>query len=125
MPRGEETILIVEDEPAVRAVAERALKARGYAVLTSSSAEEAESLFSAHSDHISLLLTDVVLPGINGPKLYDRLRTVNLGLKVLYMSGHTGNATVHQGVLDAGVAFMQKPFTLEMIARKVRQVLDS
>jgi PAS domain S-box-containing protein len=123
--RGEETILVVEDEPAVRAVAERALKARGYALLTASSAEEAEGLFSEHSERISLLLTDVVLPGINGPRLYDRLRIANPGLKVLYMSGHTGNATVHQGVLDAGVAFMQKPFTLEMIARKVRQVLDS
>ena len=123
--RGEETILIVEDEPAVRAVAERALKARGYILLTANSAEEAEGLFSAHPTCISLLLTDVVLPGINGPRLYDRLRIANPGLKVLYMSGHTGNATVHQGVLDAGVAFMQKPFTLETIARKVRQVLDS
>jgi len=125
MPRGKETILIVEDEPTVRVVAERALKARGYALLTASSAEEAESLFSAHPGRISLLLTDVVLPGINGPKLYDRLRIAKPGLKVLYMSGHTGNATVHQGVLDAGVAFMQKPFTLETITRKVRQVLDS
>jgi PAS domain S-box-containing protein len=125
MTRGEETILIVEDEPAVGAIAERALKARGYTVLIARSAEEAEGLFSEHHERISLLLTDVVLPGINGPKLYERLRTRDPSLKVLYMSGHTGNATVHQGVLDAGAAFMQKPFTLEMIARKVRQVLDS
>jgi PAS domain S-box-containing protein len=125
MTRGEETLLIVEDEPAVGAIAERALKARGYTVLIARSAEEAESLFSEHHARISLLLTDVVLPGINGPKLYERLRTRDPSLKVLYMSGHTDNATVHQGVLDADVAFMQKPFTLATIARKVRQVLDS
>ncbi len=120
---GDETILIVEDEPTVRAIATRALKARGYVALTAGSAEEAEGLFSEHAERISLLLTDVVLPGINGPGLYERLRRRLPGLKVLYMSGHAGNAAVHQGVLDAGVAFMQKPFTLETIARKVRQVL--
>ena len=104
-------------------MATRALKARGYVALTAGSAEEAEGLFAAHAERISLLLTDVVLPGINGPGLYERLRRRVPGLKVLYMSGHAGNATVHQGVLDAGVAFMQKPFTLETIAQKVRQVL--
>ena len=124
MSRGEETILIVEDEPAVRAVAERALKARGYALLTASNAEQAESLFSEHPERISLLLTDVVLPGINGRMLYDRLKSKKPDLKVLYMSGYTDNAIVHQGTLDTSVAFMQKPFTVEMAARKVRQVLD-
>jgi PAS domain S-box-containing protein len=122
---GGETILIVEDEGSVCSIAERALKAQGYAVLTASSAEEAEQLFLKQPKQIALLLTDVVLPGMNGRNLYDRLKGREPDLKVIYMSGYTDNAIVHQGVLDVGTAFMQKPFMIETVARKVRQVLDS
>jgi signal transduction histidine kinase/CheY-like chemotaxis protein len=123
--RGEEMILVVEDEAPVYAFAERVLKARGYAVVIARSAEEAQRVFSVQEKTVSLLLTDVVLPGMNGRVLYDLLKSKKPDLKVLYMSGYTDNAIVHQGVLDAGITFIQKPFTTEMLARKVRQVLDS
>ena len=123
--RGEEMILVVEDEASVRAFAERVLKAHGYAVVIARSAEEAERVFLEHQKTISLLLTDVVLPGMNGRMLYDLLKGKQPDLEVLYMSGYTDNAIVHQGTLDTSVAFMQKPFTIETVARKVRQVLDS
>ena len=123
--RGEEMILVVEDEAPVHAFAERVLKARGYAVVIARSAEEAERVFLEHGKTISLLLTDVVLPGVNGRVLYDLLKSKKPDLKALYMSGYADNAIVHQGVLDAGITFMQKPFTTETLVRKVRQVLDS
>jgi PAS domain S-box-containing protein len=122
---GSETLLIVEDETPVRQIAERVLKARGYAVLTAASGEEAERLVAEHEGPIALLLTDMVMSGISGHELADRLKTKLPGLKVLYMSGYTDNAIVHDGVLDISVAFMQKPFTVETIVHKVRQVLDS
>jgi CheY-like chemotaxis protein len=121
---GRETILIVEDEPSVIAIAQRILSARGYTVLTAGSADEAERLFTEPMKPFDLLLTDVVLPGLNGRKLFEHLREKTPDLKVLYMSGYTDNAIVHQGVLDDGTAFMQKPFTAETLARKVRLVLD-
>lgn len=123
--QGHETILLVEDEAAVRGFAERTLSARGYSVLGAADAEEALRLFKGHPGCISLLLTDVVLPGMNGRKLYDRLKAVDPQLKVIYTSGYTDNAIVHQGVLDAGTIFIQKPFTADALARKVRQVLDT
>jgi signal transduction histidine kinase/CheY-like chemotaxis protein len=123
--RGKEILLVVEDEASVRGITERILKGQGYTVLAAGSAEEAERVFSEHREKISLLLTDVVLPGMNGRTLYDLLRVKDPALRVLYMSGYADNAIVHRGVLDAGTAFMQKPFTAEMVSRKVRQVLDS
>ncbi len=123
--RGDETILIVEDEASVRAIAERSLTARGYTVVTAGNAEEAVRLFSEHPARIALLLTDVILPGMNGRKLYELLKSKAPDLKVLYTSGYSDNAILHQGVLDAGVAFMQKPFAVETVPLKVRQVLDS
>ena len=123
--RGHETILIVEDEAVVRAFTERCLKTHGYAVFTASNAEEAQQVFLKQPKQIALLLTDVVLPGMNGRKLYDLLKGKAPDLKVLYMSGYTDNAIVHQGMLDPGISFMQKPFTTSTLFRKVRQVLDS
>ena len=121
---GDETILLVEDESAVRNIAERVLRELGYTVFSAHNSEEAERLFLAHEGDIDLLLTDVVMPGINGLELYRRLSARAPGLKVLYTSGYTPNAIVHHGILDEGVSLLQKPFTLESIAGKVRQILD-
>ena len=123
--QGHETILLVEDEASVRGFTERTLSARGYRILGAADAEEALTVFKGHPETISLLLTDVVLPGMNGRKLYDHLKAADPRLKVIYTSGYTDNAIVHQGVLDAGTIFIQKPFTADALARKVRQVLDT
>ena len=124
VPRGSETILLVEDEEPVRAVAERTLSLQGYTVLSAANAEEAERLLAQQDQHIHLLLTDVVMPGRSGRALYERLAPGRPSLKVLYTSGYTDDAIVHHGVLDEGTAFLQKPFNPESLARKVREVLD-
>ncbi len=122
---GSETVLIVEDEPDVLSVARRSLERRGFRVMAAKDASEAERIMAERADEIALLLTDVVLPEVSGRALYDGLAEKYPELKVLYMSGYTGNAIVHHGVLDRGTAFMQKPFTPDRIARRVREVLDS
>ncbi|MBI1940202.1 MAG: response regulator [Acidobacteria bacterium] len=123
--RGSETILVVEDEEAVRSLVRRVLESKGYAVLTASTAEEAARLCEQQEGKISLLLTDVVMPGMSGRKLAHHLGFSRPEMKVLYMSGYTDNAIVHQGVLDPGTAFLQKPFTPDAVLRKVREVLDT
>ena len=85
---------------------------------------DAGGVLEAHDGHVSLLLTDVVMPGMNGRELYDQLALSHPRLRVLYASGYTGNAIVHRGVLDPGIPFISKPFTLVQLARKVREVLD-
>ena len=122
--RGGETILVVEDEASVRTLTERILTGQGYTVLTAADAEEAERVFTGSALHIDLLVTDVVLPGINGRKLHERLHALDSALKVLYVSGYTEDAIVHHGVLDVGIHFLQKPFTVDALAAKVRHVLD-
>ena len=124
VPRGSETILLVEDEDPVRAVAVRTLCSQGYTVISAASAEEAERLVAQQDQHIDLLLTDVIMPGRSGRALYERLAPARPSLKVLYMSGYTDDAIVHHGVLDADTAFLQKPFNPESLARRVREVLD-
>ena len=124
-PRGSETILLVEDEAAVRDVSERLLKVQGYTVLCAASADAAEEAFAQHGEGIALLLTDVVLPDRSGRKLYERLAARQPSLKVLYMSGYTDNAIVHHGVLDEDTPFMQKPFDAHSLGEKVRDVLDN
>ena len=116
---------MVEDEEAVRSLVWRVLESKGYAVLTASTAEEAARMCEQQGGKISLLLTDVVMPGMSGRKLAHHLGFSRPEMKVLYMSGYTDNAIVHHGVLDPGTAFLQKPFTPEAILRKVREVLDS
>lgn len=123
--RGSETILVVEDEDAVRSLVRRVLESQGYTVLTASAGEEATCLCEQREGAIDLLLTDVVMPGLSGRKLADHLGLSRPGMKVLYMSGYSDNAIVHQGVLDPNTAFLQKPFTPDSILRKVREVLDS
>jgi two-component system, cell cycle sensor histidine kinase and response regulator CckA len=121
---GWETVLVVEDEPDVRELACEILRGRGYTVLEAGSPDLAMRVAEAHSGTIHLLLTDVVMPGASGRDLADRLTPLRPKLKVLYMSGYTDHAIVHQGALDPSVAYIPKPFTPDEIARKVRAVLD-
>jgi CheY-like chemotaxis protein/two-component sensor histidine kinase len=122
--QGNETILLVEDESGVRAFAKRALQREGYVVLEAENGGEALLIAEQHRGHIHLLLTDVVMPRMNGRALADRLLAMRPDLKVIYMSGYTENTIVHQGVLDEGTEFIPKPVSLEGLCNKVRQVLD-
>ena len=121
--RGSETILVVEDEELVRMTIREILARYGYAVLEAQSGGEAVDLCSRRQGTIHLMLTDVVMPGMNGVELAKRLAPVQPGMKVLFMSGYTADAIVHQGILDPGIAFIHKPFTMVSLARKVREVL--
>jgi CheY-like chemotaxis protein len=121
---GTETVLLVEDNEGVRSFAVRVLKAYGYTVLEAANGGEAILLAEQHDGGIHLVFTDVVLPRMSGPKLADRLSTIRPGIRVLYMSGYTDDAIVHHGALDPGAAFLQKPFRPEVLARRLREVLD-
>src|SRR5881296_1466669 len=122
--RGSETILVVEDEEAVRSLSRRALEASGYTVLAAADGPDAVRLLERYGGPIHLVLTDVIMPGMNGRELAERLVQRRPGLRVLYMSGYPGDAIVHRGALEPGTAFLQKPFMPEDLARKVREVLD-
>ncbi len=121
--QGRETILLVEDEEAVRELARDILEANGYAVLEARHGDEALAICERHSEAIHLMLTDVVMPGMNGRELAERLARLRPETKVLYMSGYTDNAIVLHGVLNGRAVFLQKPFTPDALARKVREVL--
>jgi signal transduction histidine kinase len=121
---GREVVLVVEDEDRVRRVSVEALAELGYAVLATSNADEAIVLLNQHKD-VALLFTDVVMPNMNGRQLAEHVKTQWPTVKVLYTTGYTRNAIVHNGMLDPGVALLAKPFTLAQLARKVRQVLDT
>ena len=118
-----ELILVVEDEPSVRAVTVDSLRELGYRVIEADSATAALRLLEANPD-VALLFTDVVMPEVNGAKLAESARAARPGLKVLFTTGYTRNAVVHHGVVDPGVALIGKPFTFEALAAKVRDVLD-
>ena len=122
---GTETILVVEDEPAVLSLSQRALEAHGYVVLAASDATTALRLVERHGGTIHLLLTDVVMPGMSGRDLADQLAARRPGSRVLYMSGYPGDAVVQERELKPGSAFLQKPFSPDGLARKVRAVLDA
>jgi two-component system cell cycle sensor histidine kinase/response regulator CckA len=123
---GVETILLVEDEPAVRRVTARMLETHGYRVVSTSSGEEALRVIEEEGDPLQLLLTDVVLAGgMSGRVLADRVRALRPDLKVLFVSGYTSDVTILHGLLEHSVALVQKPFTAESLASKVRQVLDA
>jgi len=123
--RGSETVLVVEDEPAVLTLSQRALEAQGYVVLAASDAAAALRVVERHGGTIHLLLTDVVMPGLSGRELAERLGAQRPGIRVLYMSGYPGDAVVQHGTLPSGSAFLQKPFSPDRLARKVRDVLDA
>jgi signal transduction histidine kinase/ActR/RegA family two-component response regulator len=121
---GSETVLVVEDEPAVCKLVERILRNAGYEVLSATSGGDALLLCEQHRGAIDLLLTDVVMPQMSGRELAERVTTLCPRLEVLYMSGYTDNAIVHHGVLVAGTHFIGKPFAAAELTRKVRDVLD-
>jgi CheY-like chemotaxis protein len=122
---GDETVLLVEDEEVVRRLARKMLEPRGYTVLLASSAAEALRVIAESADRdIDLLITDVVMPGMSGRQLVEALARDRPRMRVIYMSGYTDDTIVNHGVLAAGVHFIQKPFTPDALARKVRQVLD-
>jgi two-component system, cell cycle sensor histidine kinase and response regulator CckA len=122
--RGTETILVVEDEAMVRKLVCETLEAAGYGVIEARTPDEAVRLMSTSKGPIDLLLTDVVMPGMNGRDLYKKLDAIQPRLRVLYTSGYTDNVIVHHGILEAGLHFLQKPFTLHSLRQKVRQRLD-
>ncbi|GAB4402016.1 MAG: hypothetical protein Kow00123_11880 [Anaerolineales bacterium] len=124
VPRGTETVLVVEDEANVRAIVTRTLTEQGYTVLEAADGYEALRLARDYEGEIHLLLTDVVMPQMGGKELSERFAAIRPGVKTLFMSGYTDNAIVHRGILDPGVAFLQKPFTAAALARRVRQALD-
>ena len=124
VPRGSETILLVEDDPALRALAERILRSYGYTVLVASTGSRALGLVAEHTAPIDLVATDVVMPEMSGNALVEQLAVVRPGLPVLFMSGYTDDEFVRRGLTDGRAAFLQKPFTPEQLAFKVRQVLD-
>ena len=125
VPRGSEIILLVEDEEGVLALAQTMLEAQGYTVLAASNPEEAVPLAEQRAGRIDLLLTDVVMPQMGGRRLAEYLMFSRPEMKVLYMSGYTDDTIVQHRILEPGIAFLQKPFTLEALARKVREVLDA
>jgi two-component system cell cycle sensor histidine kinase/response regulator CckA len=124
MPRGDETVLLVEDEPEVRDLAREILEGSGYTVLQACDAQEALLMAERHSGPIDLLLTDVIMPKQSGRALVERLGPLRPEMQVLYMSGYTNEAIVRHGVLDPDTLFIQKPFTPLGLGQKVRAALD-
>jgi two-component system, cell cycle sensor histidine kinase and response regulator CckA len=123
LERGSQTILIVEDDAALLQVTHRSLREAGYAILVAGSPAEAIHISKNHPGPIHLMVTDVILPGISGSQLASHLSSLRPEMKVLYVSGYTDDAIVRHGVLEPGLAFLQKPFSLKMLARRVVEVL--
>jgi CheY-like chemotaxis protein len=123
--RGSKTVLVVEDDPPVRQLTGRMLRDRGYSVIEASDGNEALDIAMHYSGEIHLVITDVVMPGIGGKDLVSQLNIVQPIIKALFVSGYADNAIVHHGILDSDVAFLQKPFTAERLAHKVREILNS
>jgi two-component system, cell cycle sensor histidine kinase and response regulator CckA len=121
---GAETVLLAEDDPAVREIASEVLAHRGYRVLRAPEGQTALEMARAHAGTIALLVTDIIMPGMTGRDLAEALVLERPGVRVLYMSGYTDDAVVRHGVLQAGLPYLQKPFTPEDLAHKVRELLD-
>jgi CheY-like chemotaxis protein len=122
---GTETILLVEDEEAVRTMISRVLHGGGYRILEARHGKEALEICGRHVGPIHLLVTDVIMPQMSGRELAEQLAPIRPEMKVLFMSGYPDNAIVHHGVLESGMAFLQKPFTLNALENKVREVLET
>ena len=123
--KGHETVLLVEDEPVILSMATLMLEKFGYSVLAFSKPKEAIDAAGGYPSNIHLLITDVIMPEMNGPLLAEKISSIFPDIKCLYMSGYTDNVIAHHGVLDEGVNFLQKPFSMEALAEKVRAVLDA
>jgi PAS domain S-box-containing protein len=121
---GSETVLLVEDELVVRQLVAEILESNGYTVLQAGDGPSALELLRRRRDTVDLLITDVVMPGMSGPEVAERVVALRPGTEVLYISGYTDSAIDHHGVLEPGIAFLQKPFSADELARKVRTVLD-
>ncbi|MEA2761867.1 MAG: two-component system, cell cycle sensor histidine kinase and response regulator CckA, partial [Gemmatimonadaceae bacterium] len=122
--RGSETILLVEDEEAVRGLACRILERQGYRVIAAQHGRDAMEIASKETGHIDLVLTDVVMPGMNGRGLVERLAGIRPTIKSLYMSGYTDDDIIRRGFIEPSKSFLQKPFTSEALLQTVRKVLD-
>jgi two-component system, cell cycle sensor histidine kinase and response regulator CckA len=122
--RGSETILVAEDDASVRELSCLILRDQGYTVLSAPNGREALTVAREYSGHIHLVITDVVMPGMSGREFVLQLEASRPGIKALYVSGYADNAIVHHGMLDANLAFLQKPFAAESLARKVREVIE-
>ena len=121
---GSETILLVEDDPAVRFLTRRILEAAGYRVFDCASPGQAKELFEKDIDLVNILVTDVIMPGFSGPRLFESLASSRPALRVLYLSGFTGDTILQQGELEPGFSLLQKPFTADELKRRVRTLLD-
>jgi len=120
---GHETILLVEDEESVRQLVRDTLTAKGYNVIEGANGESGIAAAGAHTGKIDLVITDVVMPGMGGREMVKKLAASRPGAKVLYLSGYTEDAIISDGSIEKGTAFLQKPFTLQNLTRKVREVL--
>jgi two-component system, cell cycle sensor histidine kinase and response regulator CckA len=123
LPRGSETVLLVEDEKGVRELAREYLEMSGYTVIEAENGYMALELAAMHAGQIHLLMTDVVMPGISGRELAERVSQIRQGIKILYMSGYTDQAVVHHGILETDAVLLQKPFTAAKLASKLREIL--
>jgi signal transduction histidine kinase len=121
--KGTETILLVEDHEQVRELARAILEQQGYTILAAENGQDALAILVSHEGPVHLLLTDVVMPGMNGRELYEKAARERPGLKVLYLSGYTDSIIVHRGLLDKGIQFVQKPFSIQDLSYKIREVL--
>ena len=124
-PGGTETVLLVEDEPALRVLVEEILTKGGYHVLQNEKPEAALALAASHGGAIDLVLTDVIMPNMSGRQMADALRLGRPGTRVLFMSGYTDDAISHHGILEPGTHFLEKPFTADGLLRKIREVLEA
>jgi CheY-like chemotaxis protein len=125
MPKGTETVLLVEDEDGVRALSKVVLQSGGYTVLEARNGQEAIWVAQEHPEPIHILVTDMVMPRMSGRQLVDLLAPTRPQMRILFMSGYTDEVVLRHGLLDAGVAFLEKPFSPINLARKVREVLDA
>ncbi len=125
LPKGTETILLAEDEDGVRILVKEIMEEYGYTVLSARNGVEALKICQERGDEIQLLITDVVMPGMNGRQLAEKALALNPKLKVLYTSGYTDDTVLQHGVINAGMEFMQKPYSPENLAKKARRILDS
>jgi CheY-like chemotaxis protein len=123
--RGSGTVLVVEDHEGVRSLIVGTLELSGFQVLQAGDGLEALRQVAQHAGTIDLLLTDVIMPGMNGKEVANQLVALRPGLKVLFMSGYSGEVIAHHGVLEAGVAYLPKPFTPDALSAKVREMLES